>query len=224
MTIEMLKSRAKEGLRLTDLTMRVLPGLGITASERSLTFLPLLMASMDNAATLLFLLAEKPERSWVAALSLHRSQFDYFLRAAFFARAASEQELGRFRSKGKMPKRAEKSGRKRDIFIRELAEEVSDSFQWDEKLVNTLKGHWSPLSGIVHGGTEVLGIYTAKGQIGIADVDAKPLLQVLDNVLVLVQLAMAVAMSASPRSEAEVSDAVEPVYKEAVRFFEGKAT
>lgn len=121
-----------------------------------------------------------------------------------------------------MPARATKSGKKRDIYIAEVAHEVCIAFGLDQKLVNTINGHWSPLSGIVHGGKEVLNIYTTNGEIGALEIDPSDLLPILDNVVVLVQLAMAIAMSLSPLAEEKLSDAVRPAYDIASAFFADK--
>lgn len=223
MTAESLTARANQAQALIDNTMSVLPSFEIAGSDRAYVSLSLLLASMDNAATLVYLLATRPNRAWVGALSLHRSQFDYFLRGSFFARVASDKELKQFQRKGRMPARAQKSGRKRDMYVSEVAEDVCEAFGWDTKLVNTLKGHWSPLSGIVHGGREVLSIYTMNDELGGLEIDFDELLPVLDNVIVLVQLAMAVAMSMSPLPEEQLSDTVEPVYNDARNFFAGNA-
>lgn len=219
--LALLKARSNEAIAVVDTTLSVLPSLEIDGTNRTYVALALLTASMDNANVVAYLLASKPERAWVSALALFRSQFDFFLRGAYFAKSASENELARFQKKGKMPSRASASGKKRDIYVSEVAESVSKDYGWDKQLSATLKGHWTPLSGLVHGGKELLAIYTQNDEIGNLSIDYAELVPVLDNVVVLTQLGMAVAMDLSSLDKKAISDVVEPAYNQSLKFFAG---
>ena len=64
----------------------------------------------------------------------------------------------RFREKGKMPNRGKNS-----IFIKQVAEEAAEHMGWDKDLlVRAVVSHQKDLSTVVHGGREVLGVYTQR--------------------------------------------------------------
>jgi hypothetical protein len=210
-----LKDRASSALKVLDMTRAVLPELDLRGTDRSATALPLALASMDTAAAIYKLLINEPEQSWVAALTLQRTQMEYVLRAAYFAKAASEDELRTFRRKGRMPKRAG-----RDIYIAEVAGEAADHLGWDkDKLLQSVKIHQKDLSGLVHGGKEVLAIYTRHEEWGDLTVEWDELINHVDNILIFSQLAMAVAMSFSPLDAQALDKVVRPVYVQAKRYF-----
>jgi hypothetical protein len=169
---------------------------------------------MDNAAACVFLLLNNPGRSFVSVLGLHRIQWEYLTRGAFFAHVASEKELACFRKKGKMPKR---SGR--DIYLSEIAEESFAALGWDAGLVSVLKKDKGPLNGFVHGGREVINAYVQNDEIGSPEIDSPMLSQVLDRIVAMSQLSMAVAMSMSPLPELKISDSVRPVYEQVQSFY-----
>lgn len=210
-----LKSRAVAALELVRATKPVLAQLEITIDERSAAAVPLLLASMDTAEAIYTLLMHRPEDYWVAALTMQRTQMEYVLRSAFFARAASHKEVMRFRTKGKMPRRG-----KREIYIAEVAEEASHFLGWDkDKLLTTVKSHQRGLSGLVHGGKEVLAIYTMHEQWGDLTVEWNDLVQHVDNIMVFVQLALSVAMLLSPLDEVAMHETVRPIYERAHAYF-----
>lgn len=213
-----LRKRTGEALRVLELTRATLPGLALHIDERSATALPLALASMDTAAAIYKLLINEPEQSWVAAVTLQRTQMEYVLRAAFFAKAASEKELRAFRRKGHMPKRGE-----RGIYIAEVAGEAAEHLGWDkDKLLSTVKVHQRDLSGLVHGGREVLAIYTQHDTWGDLTVDWDELIHHVDNILVFTQLALGVAMYFSPLSPEDLDAVVRPSYDAAHAYFNGQ--
>ena len=114
-----LRNRASAALKLVQETKPVLGNLDIKIDERTATVIPLVLASMDTAEAICALLINQPEEYWVAALIMQRTQMEYVLRSAYFAKAASHKELMRFRKKGKMPNRG-----KRSIYITEVAEDA----------------------------------------------------------------------------------------------------
>lgn len=212
---QQLRDRASAALSLVRETKPVLGELGIVIDERTATVAPLVLASMDTAEAIYTLLMSQPEEYWVAALIMQRSQMEYVLRSAFFAKAASKKELASFRKKGNMPKRAN-----RQIHIAEVADEASQHLGWDKaKLLATVKSHHKTLSGLVHGGREVLEIYTMHDTWGDLTVDWKDLIGHVDNIMVFVQLALGVAMSLSPLDAEALDKAVRPIYEKAHAYF-----
>ena len=174
---------------------------------------------MDTTLASLFLLETHSESAWVAALALQRVQLDYFLRGAYFCRVASEKEVHRFNRNGKMPKRADVSGKKRDIYLMEIAREVSIHCGFGSKLESMVHGHWHPLSAIVHGGKELVAIYCHKGEMGDISVDVSELHPIVNNEVVIVLLGLALAMTLSSLSERDVSEIVSAAYRDATAFF-----
>lgn len=219
-TSENLRNRAAAALELVHATTSVLAELEIKIDERTATAVPLLLASMDTAEAIYTLLVNQPEDYWVAALIMQRTQMEYVLRSAFFAKAASHKEVMSFRKKGKMPKRG-----KRQIYIAEVAEEASEFLGWDkDKLLGTVKNHQRDLSGLVHGGKEVLAIYTMHEEWGDLTIEWDELIQHVDNIMVFVQLALGVAMLLSPLDAVAMDKAVRPIYERAHLYFGKRST
>lgn len=210
-----LRDRASAALGVLHQTRPALAQMEIVVCERSATALPLVLASMDTAEAIYVLLINQPEQSWVAALIMQRAQMEYVLRAAFFARAASEKELASFRRKGKMPKRG-----KNQIYVADVANEAAQHLGWDrQRLLHTVKNHYRELSGLVHGGKEVLGIYTMHEEWGNIEIEWDDLVGSIDNIMVFVQLGLAVAMSLSPLDPEALDKAVRPTYDAAHKYF-----
>ncbi len=146
---------------------------------------------------------------------MQRAQMEYVLRAAFFAKAASDREIARFRRKGKMPNRG-----KNQIYVADVAKEAALHLGWDEeKLLRTVKSHYKDLSGLVHGGKEVLAIYTQHEAWGDITIEWDELIHAVDNVLVFAQLALGVAMSLSPLDPEAMDRLVRPSYEAAHAYF-----
>lgn len=210
-----LRTRTEAALGLVRATRRVLAELDIKVDERSATALPLALAAMDTAEAIYTLLLQQPEQYWVAALVMQRSQMEYVLRAAFFAKAASQRELMAFRRTGTMPKRG-----KRPIHVAAVAEEAAHHLGWDTaKLLSTVRTHQRDLSGLVHGGKEVLAIYTQHDAWGDLTVEWSELIHHVDNIAVFVQLALAVSMLLSRLDPAALDKAVHPVHDQAMTYF-----
>ena len=210
-----LRDRASSAIELVRETEPVLGNLGIKIDERTATAIPLVLASMDTAKAVYTLLINHPEEYWVAALIMQRTQMEYVLRAAYFAKAASQKELMRFRTKGKMPNRG-----KRSIYIAEMAEDASQHLGWDkDKLLETVTNHQRDLSGVVHGGKEVLSIYTMHDTWGDLTIEWDELIHHVDNIMVFVQLALSVAMYLSPLDPQALDNAVRPIYEKAHAYF-----
>ncbi|MGH8216509.1 MAG: hypothetical protein ACREPZ_12570 [Rhodanobacteraceae bacterium] len=210
-----LRERASTALKLVRETKPVLGDLGITIDERTATVIPLVLASMDAAGGIYTLLANQPEEYWVAATVMQRDQMEYVLRSAYFAKAASHKELMRFRKKGKMPNRG-----KRSIYMIEVAEAATQHLGWDkDKLLRMVTNHYRDLSGVVHGGREILSVYTMHDTWGDLTIEWDELIHHVDNIMVFVQLALGVAMYLSPLDAEAIDKAVRPTYKKAHSFF-----
>jgi hypothetical protein len=209
-----LNRRATEALKIIDDTISVIPSFEIKASANSLVALPLLYASMDNAAVCSLLLRNNPERSFVSIMGLHRSQWEFLARGAFFAHAAKEHELMRFMKEGAVPKR-----QGRDISLMQIVEESFLEIGWDERLVKVLRDEKGPLNGFVHGGREVVNAYLRNGEIGFPELDLPLLLHILKRIVAMSQLSMAVAMSMSSLPQQRISDAVRPLYEQVHNFY-----
>ncbi|WP_313465526.1 hypothetical protein [Stenotrophomonas sp.] len=102
---DQLQLRIRAARDLVQLTRPVFAELGVRVDETSATAMPLALAALDTADAIFVLLEQDLAQFWVAALTLQRTQMEYVLRAAFFAKAAGDEELMRFRRTGKMPKR-----------------------------------------------------------------------------------------------------------------------
>ncbi|MBJ6983999.1 hypothetical protein [Luteimonas sp. MC1750] len=215
-TIEDLKTRSYEAMSVLAETYKAVANLEVRIDERTATTVPLVLASLDMADAIYVLLATRPERAWVAALALQRSQMEYVLRAAFFAKAASQAELMRFRTKGKMPNRG-----KNAIYIKQVAEEAAEHMGWEkEHLVRTVVVHQKDLSSAVHGGREVLGVYTQREEWGDIEVPWDELGHHIGNVLVFVQLGLGVVMSHCRLDPQQQDQIARPAFESAHAHFD----
>lgn len=213
-----LRQRASDALKVLHQTRNTLPDMGHVSSERTATVLPLVLASMDTAEAIFSLLINQPEKSWVAALIMQRAQMEYVLRAAFFAKAANEKEIVRFRRKGKMPNRG-----KNQIYVADVTKEAAQHLGWDEeRLLRTVKSHYKDLSGLVHGGKVVLAIYTQHDAWGDITIEWDELTHAVDNILVFAQLAIGVAMSLSPLDAEAMDRLIRPSYEATQAYFGSK--
>ncbi|MBK0012085.1 hypothetical protein [Stenotrophomonas sp. S41] len=210
-----LRARTGDALALVRATRPVLTELDIKVDERTATAVPLLLAALDTAEAIYALLLQQPDQYWVAALVMQRSQMEYVLRAAFFAKAASQRELMAFRRTGAMPKRGH-----RPIHLTAVAEEAGQHLGWDtSKLLSTVRNHQRDLSGLVHGGKEVLAIYTQHDAWGDLTVEWGELAHHVDNIAVFTQLALSVAMLLSPLKPDALDRAVRAVHGQAMTYF-----
>lgn len=225
--LKRLQRRANSAHELVGATRTVLGEMGIQANERSSVVIPLALASMDLAEATFALFVNRTERLWVPAVGLRRLQIEHVMRAAFFAGAATPQEIDRFRRKGKMPKRAPTTpgrdkgpSKSRPISLRGVVTEACGQLGWDvAKLLSFVEHQHGPLSGMVHGGKEILAIYTMHEVWGDLTIPWADLQDEVDNTMVFVQLAMGVSMALSPMGKADLSEVVRPVYESAHAFF-----
>lgn len=213
-----LQRVARDALQLTENIVASFPQFEVEATERNHVALALLLASVDQARSLCYLLAMEPQNGWYAALILHRSQFEHFLRGAFFARAASDAELSHFLRKNKLPSRTPDGQTKRALSVNELATIVVDAYGWESnKLQNTIRNNWGPLSGIVHGGRELLNAYITDEGIG-ADIDPSQLIEIVVNTVATAHMVIGVLMDMSPLSLEDQQTIVMPIHEEFKSF------
>lgn len=114
-----------------------------------------------------------------------------------------------------MPKRGQ-----RPIHLAAVAEEAGQHLGWDTpKLLSTVRNHQRDLSGLVHGGKEVLAIYTQHDEWGDLTVEWGELAHHLDNIAVFTQLALNVAMLLSPLKPEALDKAVRAIHDQAMTYF-----
>lgn len=214
--LEQLRARVHEAQHVLTATYQAIPKLELISDERTATTVPLVLGSLDMADSFLILLALRADRAWVAATALQRVQMEYCLRAAFFAHAATEEELTACRADGVMPKRG-----KRRIHLMDVAREAAAKMGWDpDRLLNVVEIQQRELSSAVHGGKEILAIYTQHEEWGDITVPWNDLGNHVDNVMVFSQLALAVLISQSPLAEEQLSAATRPCYEAAQAYFD----
>ncbi|TKR33296.1 hypothetical protein FCE95_03025 [Luteimonas gilva] len=217
--VELVAQKAEDARRLICEVVPSINSLKIVLNKRSHVALSLLVGSLEQARTFCFVLSKELRSSWFPATILHRSQIDYFIRAAYYASPATDAELDRFYSDGHMPKVVGTSGKKRNMYLSEMAASVETHYKWNDKFTKTIQGHWSALSDVSHGGTALMQLYEANGMIGDTDIDFMELKPVLGNVVAFAQLGIALAMIMSSLTDEEKSQAVGDVYTKAHAFF-----
>jgi len=185
--------------------------------------LPLVLSSLDMADTVCFLLEAAPERCWVGAAALQRAQIEHLLRAAYFARAATDDEVEAFRTEGKLPKRPNERPDRPDrtIYLREIAEEAYRDELGENlpKLLAMIKNHHGDLSGLLHGGKEIVDVYSRMhDELGNIELEWDELLDTVDNVAVFVQFAVGVALSLSPLEQEQKDAAARDSYEQGMAY------
>lgn len=102
-----------------------------------------------------------------------------------------------------------------------MAREAGQQLGWDENLLGSkLSTHYKELSGLIHGGREVLDIYTMHSVWGIVTINWNALEDELECAIVFAQLGLAVVMSLSPLEQDAMSDVVRPVYDQSYAFLQ----
>lgn len=164
-------------------------------TERTFLTTQLLRASCDHARSLVFLLTANPMDAAASALVLHRSQIEQFIRAVFFDRDASDEELAYFLENDEIPKRTTANGRLAKLHVNDLAAiaHVRMGFDADDKLASMVRNAWDPLNGMVHGGRSLRAVYNDNNEIGCL-VPPAILFQVMANAMVLTNFALVVAV------------------------------
>lgn len=189
--------------------------LSIPNGERERVAVALLYSSICQARSAAQVVSVDPVDSLFAAFILQRSQLDHCLRGAFFARAASEQELRYFlENDGLMP-------RDGGLGARRLATIVSESFEWEpkDKIEQVVANHWGTLSAMSHGGMATLGYYVHEDGLGPPSVEQGSY-DFFINSVALGHIAVSVAMTlATNVEETDVQTALWNWKHESDRFF-----
>src|SRR5690606_17271538 len=102
------------------------------------------------------------------------------------------------------------------------AGEAAQQLGWDkDRLVATVRTHQKDLSSVVHGGREVLGIYTMNEEWGDIKVDWAELIVHVDNIVVFVMLGLGVAAFHSSLNEEKLDTALRPAHEAGQAYFAG---
>jgi hypothetical protein len=130
----------------------------------------LLMASMEHAEAVAFLLEHGPRYHGMPAIALVRPQIECFLRGVFFhSEATSDQEVTNFIQRDELPKRSDADGRKRPISMAQMEDVTTQAFGEISKQLSKdpmpklFAVSPKELHGLVHGGAEVLDLYRING-------------------------------------------------------------
>lgn len=170
-------------------------------NERSFVATQLLRGSCDHGRALTYLLANNPIDLAGPALALHRSQIEMFLRSAFFAHIASEEEFRDFVEHDKGPRRLTVKGKWAKILVEDLAVEVQSRLHEvegaiapdDGRLARMVENAWDPLCAMVHGGRAMHALYLDdRNEIGCA-VPAEVHVQITVNAVAAVNFSLTLA-------------------------------
>jgi hypothetical protein len=160
--------------------------------------LPLILSAFDLAVSMSTLVRFDPEGGWVAAHTLHRPQFEHFVRGMFFLGPASEAEAHTFLSRGVLPFKTitQKKGRTRHkkkvpISRDDMAEKVAKYFQFGDTLATAYSATYGSNSGLLHGGREIHQIYWQGGELGTAKATPDEIVGTFCNPLVVALSAFA---------------------------------
>lgn len=123
----------------------------------------MLMASMEHAEAVAFLMEHGPYYYGMPAIALLRPQIECFLRGVFFhSSAVSEQEVSDFVQHDRLPKRPDGNGRMRPISLNEMEtiahqEFTNISVQLSGNPISRLfPFRPQELHGLVHGGADLV--------------------------------------------------------------------
>lgn len=160
--------------------------------------LPLLLSAFDLAVSMATIVLHDPEGGWVAAHTLHRPQFEHFVRGMFFLGPASEPEAHAFLSRGVLPSKTItiKKGRTRQkkkvsISRDDMVQKVANHFGFGDTLATTYAETYGPNSGLLHGGREIPQIYWQGGELGTAKATPDEIVGTFCNPLVVALSAFA---------------------------------
>ncbi len=150
--------------------------------------LPLLLSSVELVSAMVALVKVDPHCGWIAAHTLHRPQFEHFVRGLYFLRPATEDEARKFVQTGKLPQRKRLQGKrykKGDISRKEMTEAVEQAFEFGGKLASTYDSIYGPNSSLIHGGFEIVNIYWAEDELGPAKFTSEEIVGTFCNPLAL---------------------------------------
>ncbi|WP_423179994.1 hypothetical protein [Stenotrophomonas sp. CASM106] len=170
---ESLIALASDAQQVIDATRAAMAdGAGGPRTERRMAAGGLLVYALDIAWSACHLLRTDPVRTHIVVLTLWRPLLEVWLRAAFFALEATDDEVAAFLQKGKLPRRNPKDPR--DFSPRLIAGLVGPTICPDEPdLLNDLGAEVKDWHGLVHGGNIVVDLYdggdTLQSQVGPDD-------------------------------------------------------
>lgn len=204
-----LSACAEDAQKLVDLSWRLLSKLTYKQSLRTYTALPLLLSCLDRTWSF-YELAGKP-KGFQGAAVLYRPVIESFLRGAFLAGPACDDEILYFRKNDELKKRTrmrpkpERPEEKVKMGALELVEVVEHWFgpAWGLKLSETIKSDWNDWHGIVHGGRLVVAMYRggpdSQGKVGAVPMQQTPPAKGMINVIVQVAcFACLIPLAAGP--------------------------
>lgn len=114
-------------------------------------------------------IASMGQEAVCTAAAMQRVMIEALLRAAFFSRAASDDELRDFLDLGRMPKRPGVTTRPAPISLRQLAQESAAA--WGHDVFSRVlggQGALDALNGLTHTGREILVSTARDGEFGPA--------------------------------------------------------
>lgn len=217
-TLEKLVPAASESIAAIDGCYPVLAQMELPNDERTNVAIALLYASLEQARSACFLIANDPLQSVFGALILLRSQVDQLMRAAFFAGPASTEELAFYLANDKLPRRD--GNLLGPISLSRINEA---HFNWEpvDRIPNAIDKSWGTLSGMTHGGRALLNYYIGEDGIGPYP-PTDEFIEVLTTTVVLTHLAVAVALSMARNSEAGEMQVPLPAWCESGRAYFAK--
>ncbi len=162
----------------------------------------LLTSALDLGAATARLIKCDPEHSWVAAHTLHRPQFEHFMRGAFFAGPASEEEALAFVGQDRMPRRADSQNKLSTITLAQLVHETSQHWGGGDAPSELWRGVRSELNSIVHGGKAVVDVYTHGSGVGANKATPEQICSSMNNSLAISCIVLETLLSLSVPSKA----------------------
>lgn len=160
----------------------------IPHTKRAGTAVALLTSSLDHGDAICALLATERPNYGASTLALHRAQTEQFLRGAFFAQHATDDEIEYFRNKGKLRRRQPKA----EVSAGDLADLIGPTLGDDKELFSaSVVRTWKPLCGYVHGGTQILDMYMSENIVG-AGMDVGQAVRIVRRTLALAMITMVV--------------------------------
>ncbi|MCC7632596.1 hypothetical protein [Stenotrophomonas rhizophila] len=148
-------------------------GAGGPRTERRIVAGALLAYALDIAWSICHLLRTEPVRTHIVVLTLWRPLLETWLRAAFFALEATEEEISAFRTAGTLPKRGWPSRPevKTEITPRLIAKLIAPLICPQQPgLLDSLADEVKDWHGFVHGGDVVVDLFdggdTLQSQVG----------------------------------------------------------
>ena len=188
--LEKLVPAAVESVEAIDGCYAPFAKMALPNDDRTRVAAALIYASLEQARSAAYLVANDAERSLFAAMILFRSQIDQLMRASFFAGPASASELAHFLENDTLPPR---NGQKLGPIS--LAKINSDFFKWkpEELLPGMIAGAWRSLCGMTHGGHALIGYYVHQDGIG-PTAPTDECVEILSNAVAMAHLGMTVAV------------------------------